>query len=69
MKLIAITPTYFYPGEAQAIADALTAGGLWRVHIRKPGSITISAEQGLGLGDVLDDKGLHSTTIRSSLLD
>lgn len=38
MKLIAITPTYFYPGEAQAIADALTAGGFWRVHIRKPGS-------------------------------
>lgn len=38
MKLIAITPTYFYPGEAQAIADALTAGVFWRVHIRKPGS-------------------------------
>lgn len=42
MKLIAITPTYFYPGEAQAIADALTAGGFWRVHIRKPGA---SAEE------------------------
>lgn len=38
MRLIAITPTYFYPGEAQAIADALTSGGFWRVHIRKPGS-------------------------------
>ncbi len=38
MKLIAITPTYFYPDEAQAIADALTVGGFWRVHIRKPGS-------------------------------
>lgn len=38
MKLIAITPTYIYPGEAQAIADALTAGGFWRVHIRKPGA-------------------------------
>lgn len=42
MRLIAITPTYFYPGEAQAIADALTSGGFWRVHIRKPGS---SAEE------------------------
>lgn len=38
MKLIAITPIYFYPGEAQTIADALTAGGFWRVHIRKPGA-------------------------------
>lgn len=42
MRLIAITPTYFYPGEAQAIADALTSGSFWRVHIRKPGS---SAEE------------------------
>ena len=37
MKLIAITPPYFYRGEAQAIERALTAdGGYARVHIRKP---------------------------------
>lgn len=34
---IAITPPYFYEGEADRIADAL-AGGFDRVHIRKPGS-------------------------------
>lgn len=39
MKLIAITPPYFYRGEAQAIERALTAdGGFDRVHIRKPGA-------------------------------
>lgn len=38
MRTIAITPPYFYPGEASAIADALTEKGFWRVHIRKPGA-------------------------------
>lgn len=41
MELIAVTPPYFYPGEADAIAAAL-AGEFSRVHIRKPGS---TAEQ------------------------
>lgn len=38
MRLIAITPAYFYPGEADAIAAALTERGFWRVHLRKPGA-------------------------------
>ena len=38
MRLIAITPPYFYAGEAAAIADALDHRGFWRVHIRKPGA-------------------------------
>lgn len=36
-RLIAITPPYFYPGEADRIAEAL-ASRFDRVHIRKPGS-------------------------------
>lgn len=36
MHRIAVTPPYFYPGEAGLIADALEGGGFWRVHIRKP---------------------------------
>lgn len=36
MEIIAITPPYFYPGEAAAIAEALTSGQFDRVHIRKP---------------------------------
>ncbi len=36
MNLIAITPPYFYPGEAAAIAEAIRSGGFNRVHIRKP---------------------------------
>ena len=36
MLRIAITPPYFYPGEAEAIAGALERGGFDRVHIRKP---------------------------------
>ena len=35
MLRIAITPPYFYPGEAEAIAGALERGGFDRVHIRK----------------------------------
>lgn len=38
MHVIAITPPYFYPGEADAIAQALCERGFWRVHIRKPGA-------------------------------
>lgn len=38
MRLIAITPPYFYADEAPAIADALHQRGFWRVHIRKPGA-------------------------------
>ncbi len=38
MELIAITTPYFYPGEAEAIADALLNRGFSRVHIRKPGA-------------------------------
>lgn len=38
MRVIAITPPYFYPGEAEAIAAALRERGFWRVHIRKPGA-------------------------------
>lgn len=36
MRIIAITPPYFYPGEAEQIAHALENRGFWRVHIRKP---------------------------------
>lgn len=36
MRTIAITPPQGYPGEAAAIVHALTEGGFWRVHIRKP---------------------------------
>lgn len=36
MRLIAVTPSYFYSGEAAAIADALESRRFWRVHIRKP---------------------------------
>lgn len=38
MRVIAITPPYFYPGESGAIADALLHRGFWRVHVRKPGA-------------------------------
>ncbi len=38
MRLIAVTPAYFYPGEAEAIAGALRCGGFHRVHVRKPGA-------------------------------
>lgn len=37
MKLVAITPPYFYEGEAEAIANAFERG-FFRVHIRKPES-------------------------------
>ncbi|MDE6628673.1 MAG: thiamine phosphate synthase [Muribaculaceae bacterium] len=36
MRRIAVTPPWFYPGEAGLIADALRSGVYWRVHIRKP---------------------------------
>jgi len=36
MRTIAITPPYFYAGEADAIVAALDERGFWRVHIRKP---------------------------------
>lgn len=39
MELIAVTPPYFYSGEACAIERALSAaGGFSRVHVRKPGA-------------------------------
>lgn len=37
---IAVTPPYIYPGEAEAIARALTDRGFDYVHIRKPGAST-----------------------------
>ncbi len=37
MELIAITPPYFYAGEAEAISRRLASGGYARVHVRKPG--------------------------------
>lgn len=36
MRLIAITTPHFWDGEAERIERLLTAGGFWRVHIRKP---------------------------------
>ena len=44
MKLIAITPPDFFPGEADAICRLLD-GKFWRVHIRKPGSESMQVEQ------------------------
>lgn len=44
MELIAITPPYFYPGEATAIVNALKSG-FSRVHIRKPDSSSTQIEE------------------------
>lgn len=45
MQKIAVTPPYFYQGEAQAIADALCNRGFARVHIRKPGCTSQEMER------------------------
>lgn len=38
MRIIAITPPYFYPGEAESIGEALRQGRCDRLHLRKPGA-------------------------------
>lgn len=45
MKLIAITTSHFWPGEAQAIVELLTERGFSRVHIRKPGASCADVER------------------------
>ncbi|MCM1109609.1 MAG: thiamine phosphate synthase [Clostridium sp.] len=45
MRRIAITPPYFYPGEAESICRMLDREGYWRIHIRKPYATATETEE------------------------